>query len=662
MSHPSITNDPLDPTPSSTDGAARSWLAAIVQGSDDAIISKSLGGIIETWNLAAERMYGYSESEAVGQSITLIIPPELWPDEEKILERLRGGSRIEHMETRRLRKDGTLIDVSLTLSPVRDKTGRIIGISKIARDITDKKRAETALREREQSLARQAQLLEQVYEPILVRDDKDRILFWNRSAERVYGWAAEQALGRVSHELLSTIFPEPREAIEASIQIAGHWQGELRHTTRDGRQVSVLSHWVLQASSADTYILETNVDISEQKRLIAREEQSRAEARAEHRYRELLEAAPDGIFEIGSSGRIVLANRIGESMFGYERDELLGQSVDVLVPEASRREHLHQRHDYEIRPTTRAMGHGRDLEGRRKDGSLFPVEVSLSPVHTGDTAHVITVVRDITDRRRDEEQVRRMQDDYAEELAAANRTLEHHNREIERANRLKSEFLASMSHELRTPLHTILGFSELLEERSAGELTDKQQRYVGFIRQDAGHLLQLINDVLDLSKIEAGHLELRKSCVDVGRCIAESLTTIEAQAAGKSITVQNHARDLRCELLADPLRVKEVLYNLLSNALKFTPEGGAIWVEAQLQPEQVQITVADTGVGIALEEQETIFENFYQVGTTTVGVREGTGLGLAITRRLVQMHGGSLRVESAPGQGSRFSFTLPLES
>ena len=528
------------------DTNAHTWLAALIQGSDDAIVSKSTDGIIESWNPAAERIFGYSEVEAVGQPITLIIPPGLRLEEQRLLDRLRAGERIERFETTRVRKDGRFIEVSLTISPVRDGSGRIIGISKIARDVTDKKRAEAYLRERDE--------------------------------------------------------------------------------------------------------------------LIALEEKTRAQAHVNLRYRELLEAAPDGIFEVTTEGSILTVNRVGESMFGYDPDELLGQSVDLLLPSAQRPPHSQLRRDYNRHPATRAMGRGLNLQGRRKDGSLFPVDVSLSPLHTAGVTHVITVVRDITERKRDEEQVRRLREQHAEELAAANRVLEQQNRGMERANRLKSEFLASMSHELRTPLHTILGFSELLQERSAGDLNEKQQRYLGFIQQDAAHLLELINGVLDLSRIEAGRLELRKAPVDLGLCVSDAVDAIQSQAAAKAITITNYVSGPICSVQADRTRIKEILYNLLSNAIKFTPDGGAVWLRMQVEPDAATITVGDTGIGIAPEEHESIFENFYQVGISTIGVREGTGLGLAITKHLVELHGGSMSLESAPGEGSRFSFTLPIAS
>lgn len=385
---------------------------------------------------------------------------------------------------------------------------------------------------------------------------------------------------------------------------------------------------------------------------------ARRESSVEKRFRKLLEAAPDAILEVDPEGRIVLLNEAAERMFGYTRDELLGLNVETLVPAAMRADHTAHRAAYPNHPKTRAMGSGLELEAQRKDGRLFPVEISLSPNWTDGALRVIASVRDISERKQAEDRIRAIHEQYTAELAAKNEQLEGRNREVEEANRLKSEFVASMSHELRTPLHTIIGFSELLSEEVEGPLNAKQQRFVGHVLQDAHHLLELINQMLDISKIESGRLELQREAFNFAGCVEEVLAGVQPHAQAKSVRLEN--RNAFTELLyADHLRVKEILYNLLSNAVKFTGAGGAVYVESAARDGFLEVTIADTGIGIAPEELEAVFKKFYQAGDRGA-VREGTGLGLSITKQLVELHGGKIWVESEPGRGSRFHLTLPL--
>jgi PAS domain S-box-containing protein len=268
---------------------------------------------------------------------------------------------------------------------------------------------------------------------------------------------------------------------------------------------------------------------------------------------------------------------------------------------------------------------------------------------------IYAVGHDITRRKQVEEERQK----FAITLENTNAELEIRNREVERATKLKSKFLANMSHELRTPLNAIMGFSDLLAEGTAGRLNAKQERFVNHIKQGSSHLLQLINDILDLSKIEAGQLELRCEDFMVPDALPEVLSNIRPLAMAKNIEVQQKV-EIEHTIFADRVRFKQILYNLLSNAVKFTPKDGRIAVACIEQGDFASISVTDTGVGIRAEDQAMVFEEFRQVDDPNGEKHEGTGLGLAITRRLVEQQGGQILLESAPGKGSRFTFTLPL--
>jgi signal transduction histidine kinase len=239
------------------------------------------------------------------------------------------------------------------------------------------------------------------------------------------------------------------------------------------------------------------------------------------------------------------------------------------------------------------------------------------------------------------------------------REIEQKSRELEAASRHKSEFLANMSHELRTPLNAVIGFSEVLSERMFGDLNEKQDEYLKDIHASGQHLLSLINDILDLSKIEAGRMELEVTDFDLPMAIDNALTLVRERAARRSIALNTAIDERLGQIQGDERKIRQVLLNLLSNAIKFTPEGGRIDVHAVPRDRMVEVSVTDTGVGIAPEDQEAVFEEFRQVGTAEKKV-EGTGLGLALSRKFIELHGGKIWVKSQVGAGSTFTFTVPV--
>jgi signal transduction histidine kinase len=283
----------------------------------------------------------------------------------------------------------------------------------------------------------------------------------------------------------------------------------------------------------------------------------------------------------------------------------------------------------------------------------------------GRPPRIVGFNRDITDRKQVEQEVLRLNQDLerrvAERTAQLERTaaeLEKRNREVERVNRMKSEFLARSSHELRTPLNAIVGYSDLLSEQSAGPLPPPYPRFVANIQEGARHLLDMVNDLLDISRIEAGRIELNLERFPVSAALDEVLSVITPLAEIKRISVENRVAG-DAAVLADRVRFKQILYNLLSNAVKFTPEEGRVWIETAADGEMFTVCVGDTGIGIAPDEREAIFEEFHQAASGRAAESAGTGLGLAIARRLAKLHGGDIVVESELGKGSRFLVRLP---
>ena len=327
-------------------------------------------------------------------------------------------------------------------------------------------------------------------------------------------------------------------------------------------------------------------------------------------------------------------NKAAVEKYGYSWDEFLGMRItDIRPPEdvASLFDDLKKE-----RPVVQS----REWRHRCKDGRVIPVQVTSHLAQLNGRNVAVVVAEDITERKQAQEALVRAKE------------------QAERASKFKDQFLSTMSHELRTPLNAILGFSGLLTDERYGLLNERQRRYISHIQTGGRHLLSLVNDILDLSKIEAGRLELAFESVRVETAFREVLGTLQPLADKKSQTLSQHT-ETGLSVRADATRFKQVLMNLAGNAIKFTPEGGSIDLAAHLVDGKVRVEVRDTGPGIPPEEQKRIFEAFYRLRKSGEAT-EGTGLGLAITQRLVELHGGELGLESRPGQGSCFHFSLPL--
>jgi PAS domain S-box-containing protein len=465
----------------------------------------------------------------------------------------------------------------------------------------------------------------------------------NPSFEKTLGFTMKELMAK---PYLEFIHPDDRPA--TVVEKAGLQEGKVtfafenRYLCKDGSYKWLL--WNAVSVSEQELIYAVARDITERKRAEALLRES------EERHRKLFDnnPHPTWVFDRETLGFLAV-NDAAVRKYGYSRDQFLAMTLkDIRPPEDIPA----------LLKTVRSLGEGTESSGawrhRLKDRTVIETEnTSYALNFLGRAARVVVAV-DVTQRKRDEAEKR----EIMESLAATNQELGLRNREVERATQMKSKFLASMSHELRTPLNAIVGFSDLLAEGTPGRLNDKQKRFVNHIKQGSTHLLQLINDILDLSKIEAGQLELHNEEFLVKDALPEVLSTIAPLAMAKNIRIEQnlHSNSL---VRADRVRFKQILYNLLSNAVKFTPKGGLITIECADLSEFVQVSVTDTGIGIRAEDQKIVFEEFRQVEGSADHAPEGTGLGLAITKRLVEQQGGQISVESEVGKGSRFTFTLP---
>ena len=486
-------------------------LAAIVESSEDAIVSKDLKGIIKSWNKGAERIFGYTEDEVLGKSVTILIPEERVDEEPAILKQISMGLPVEHYETIRRRKDGTLINISITVSPIRNENGVVIGASKIARDISDRER-------REKQIRFQASLLDAVEEAVIATDLNGTILFWNLFAEGLYGWTNAEALGANVLEIVPT------------------------SATRD------------------------------------------------------------------DAAEILSKLREGQSWTG-------------------------------------------EFTAQKKDGTIFPTLVTDSPIYSkqGELIGIVGVSIDITDRKLAENERVRLLEREREARAQA-----------EEANRLKDEFLATLSHELRNPLNVILGYAEVLLRSDEAQESPFISRAAEILKRNALAQSQLVRDLLDLSRLHMGKLTLNRETVSLTAAIQNAVETVQEEAKEKGIEIKIDVPTDMVFVDADPLRLEQIVWNLLNNAVKFTPKGGKVELRLTSEGELAQLVVADTGQGIEPAFLPHVFEMFRQADATISRKHGGMGIGLALVQQLVELQDGSVSVSSdGSGQGAQFTITFP---
>ena len=496
------------PFPSEEDRAA--WVAAIVDSSDDAIVSKTLDGLITSWNRAAERIFGWTAAEAVGRSITIVIPPDRLAEEEDILARIKQGEKIEHLETTRMRKDGTRFEISLTVSPIKNAKGEVIGASKIARDISARLHGDEAI-------ARLAAIVNSADDAIVSKTLDGVITSWNRAAQAMFGWTAAEAVG----QRITLIIPRER------------WP---------------------------------------------------------------------------------------------EQDEVLarvckGESIDHF-----------------------------DTVRVRKSGERIDVSLTVSPVKDarGRIIGASKIARDVSDRKRAEaERTKLLQ------------TVQQAREEAEELNRSKDQFLAVLSHELRTPLNAIFGWARMLQSAAMDEATSR--RAIDAILRNATAQVQLVEDLLDVSRIITGKMRLDVQWLDLKSVIESALDAVQPAASAKGLKIETVLDPNAGPVVGAADRLRQVVWNLLMNAIKFTPRDGRVQVHLRKLKSHVEIVVSDSGEGIQPEILPFIFDRFRQGDSTTTRPHGGLGLGLALVRHLVDLHGGRVRAASeGPGRGATFVVELPV--
>jgi PAS domain S-box-containing protein len=598
----------------------------------EAVIVTSPDGTVRHWNQGAENVFGYSSEEVLGRSLAdFLSPPDKSNEERKIAQEVieKGSSIVESI---RRRKDGSFINVLISSKAIRDTEGNVEFIVSTKADITPLK----VLRDAKLIESQYRDLLESTPDAIIMANPTGRIVYANRQAEDLFRYERGELIGQLVEVLLpnryqvkhvgyrSNYISQPRtRTMGAGLELYG--------VRKDGDEFPVEISLSPIVTDGGTLVMSAIRDIAERKK-------------AEQKFRALLESAPDAMVIVNPEGKIVLVNSQTERLFGYTREELLGEPVEILVPNRYGHKHPSHREVFFNQPRQRSMGAGLELHGLRKDGSEFPVEISLSPLETEEGLLVSSAIRDVTDRK------------------SIERALHDKNLELINAAEAKNRFLANMSHELRTPLNGIIGFAEFLSDGKPGPLNDRQTEYLQDILNSGRHLLQLINDVLDLAKVEAGRMELVPETFSISKAIEEVCAVAKPIAQKKGISVQVEVAPDLAEVMLDQQKTKQVLYNLLSNALKFSDDGGEVTIRTFAHgADQFKISVKDNGIGIRNEDMNRLFTEFEQLETGTARRFEGTGLGLALTRKIVELQGGTIEVISEFGTGSTFTVTLPVK-
>jgi PAS domain S-box-containing protein len=633
-------------------------LAAIVSSSNDAIIGKTIDGVIESWNAAAELMFGYSADEIIGRSLQGLFPPDRTADITGRLAAVRRGERVAHLETVGRHRSGGRIHLSVTISPIRDDAGTVTGLSTIARDISRRKMIEAELREHDR---RNRVLLESLSEGVLLYNAAGAIVVGNTAARHILG----RFLGSLdlTAEQTAAILDTIAIAADGTRVPRAHLPAEIARTNgvpvldvvvglRDPAAAPADTVWLLvnaQPIRAETGeidgVVVSLLDITTRKKA---EEELRE---SERHFRRTFDESPIGAAMVALDGRFLRVNAELCRITGYDAETLLGLGIaDITLPDDR---------DLDAEPARQLIAgdisyYQIDKRCRRRDGSPIWLHFSVRMIRDseGHPGTLLPMIEDITERKLAEERLARSE----AEARAAKTT-------ADLANRAKSEFLATTSHELRSPLNAILGFAEILTLEMFGPLGS--ERYLGYARDihHAGQLLlSVIDDLLDLAKIEAGKLELHEEQISLETTIGTALRLVQSRAQDHGLTLITELAPNLPQLWADGRLIVQMTVNLLSNAIKFTPAGGGVTVTAALATGDaggLVLSVSDTGIGIAPEDLPKVLTPFEQVDNHLTRTQSGTGLGLPLVKSLIELHDGRFEIVSAPETGTTVRLTFP---
>jgi PAS domain S-box-containing protein len=666
---------------------AHAWLAAIVDSSDDAIISKTLNGTITAWNRGAEMVFGYSSSEVIGKPMLMLIPPERADEESDILARIGRGERVEHFETVRLRKDGKRIDVSATISPIKDCSGTIVGVSKIARDITERKQAEDRLAGQTEELSRQTEellrsqraleeqslmlklVLDSVGEGLVAADGEGHFLIWNDSAKRLMGRGSadlpsEQWTNYYQVFLPDGVTPYPPESLPLVRALRGESvQVELviGHPEREGGVfLEVTARPMKDVEGRLCGGVAVLRDITERKRTDAALAQQAAELVRSQQSVEtqtlmlqsVLDSIGEGLVAADETGKFILWNPAATRIVGLSAANIppeqwtnhygtyLPDTVTPFPPEQN--------------PLLRAIhGEACTVEMYVRNSELDTgvwIESSGSPLKgvDGVARGGVVAFRDITRRKADEREIRKLNEELEERVEQRTVQLASANQELE-------AFTYSVSHDLRAPLRHIGGFSKILTEDFGPGMPLEAQGHLKRIEDGVHRMGLLVDELLNLARVGRHSLELQVT--GLNSVIAEVVSMLQPETEGRVVTWKiAELPTVEC----DPILIKQVFQNLLANALKFTRtrERALIEISSRRENGQLVILVRDNGVGFNMKYSDKLFGVFQRLHRAEDF--EGTGIGLATVHRIIHKHGGRVWAEAELNSGAAFFFTLAV--